>query len=139
MRWQRTVSLLGIVSILNGGCAAHTTHVFSNPQGAKVYVNGEFLGTTPTVYKDKGAFQGASFTFRVELEGYKTITRIFEQEFDTGTAGIEFVVGLFLCAPVCCAIPWAYALQDQVAFEVEPGTGETEDRIPVQPPPEERE
>jgi hypothetical protein len=124
---------------LTQGCTRHTTNIFSEPSGAKVHINGQFIGKTPCFYKDKRDLGGTSFKFVVEKEGYKTVHRVYEQEFQTDEAAIAGGVGVFICPLACCAAAWAYSLPDSVAFELEKGEGEVHEKETMAPPPEQQE
>lgn len=59
--------LLALVALLSG--CAYTVHFDSVPQGARVYVDGSLMGSTPLAAEltDRGQ---ASYNLRFELEGY---------------------------------------------------------------------
>ncbi|MCF7952071.1 MAG: PEGA domain-containing protein [Spirochaetaceae bacterium] len=51
----------------------------TSPSGAKVYLDGDMVGTTPvTMPLKKNKYK----SFRVELEGYQTIQRQMDKEYD---------------------------------------------------------
>ena len=92
-----------LLAVLVAGCGSHYTHIYSEPQGAKVFVDGQFIGKTPCVYNDARSLGGKSYTFKVKKKGYKTITRIYSQEFQTDEAAIAGGVGLLFCLlPLFC-------------------------------------
>ncbi len=66
-----TVILIGTVCLILG-CAA-TTKITSEPDGASIYLNRVFIGTTPLLYKVKDIFgPGSIYGFTAEKAGYRT-------------------------------------------------------------------
>ena len=64
-----TVGGAGCATIVTGG--ADTVPVHTNPEGAKVYLNGQFIGKTPTSVTIP---RKSDAVFRFELDGYETKT-----------------------------------------------------------------
>lgn len=71
------VLLTGCASIISGTSQDITFD--SNPQGAKVYLNGKIMGTTPFTFS---ASKNKYHTLRVEKEGFTSINRTVEKSFD---------------------------------------------------------
>lgn len=75
------VTLIALIS----GCATvfkGTTQEItfeSSPSGAKVFLDGNLVGTTPFTMKLK---KNKYKSFRVELDGYQTIKRQMDKEYD---------------------------------------------------------
>jgi hypothetical protein len=65
------------------------------PNGAKVYINDEYMGTTPYEYQDQ-KIMFTSNRLRLEKEGYKTLytsfTRDEEVEIGAIVGGVFFIV-----------------------------------------------
>jgi hypothetical protein len=86
MKRKNFLCILSIVIIfLLGSCATvfkGTTQEISfetSPSGAKVYLDGDMIGTTPlSMPLKKNKYK----SFRVELEGYQTIQRQMDKEYD---------------------------------------------------------
>jgi uncharacterized protein YceK len=81
-------TIILIVLVLVSGCATvfkGTTQEInfeSNPSGAKVFLDGNLVGTTPfSMSLKKNKYK----SFRIELEGYQTITRQMDKEYDLVT------------------------------------------------------
>lgn len=82
-------------SILFSSCAS-TTMIQSNPNGARVYVNGEPVGTTPYTHRDS-KIVGSVTTVKLEKEGYNSFNTTFtkDEEVDIGA----IIGGVFLFIP----------------------------------------
>lgn len=80
----KTISVLLAGSILLTSCAS-TTMIQSNPSGAKLYLNGEYVGETPHTHSDT-KIVGSTTTVRLEKEGYETFNEAFSrnEEADVG-------------------------------------------------------
>lgn len=82
-----TIKALAILlagAILFSSCAS-TTMIYSNPQGAKVFLNGEPVGKTPYLHTDT-KIVGSTTTVRLEKEGFKPFYTTFsrDEEVDVG-------------------------------------------------------
>ena len=72
------IILVGIICLIFG-CAG-PTRVTSEPNGASIYLNGAFIGTTPFSYKVKDIFgMNSSYGFTAEKAGYRPDTKIFRE------------------------------------------------------------
>ena len=81
--------------ILFSSCASST--VFrTTPEGAKVYADGQYLGTTPVTYSDT-KIVGSSTNIRIEKEGYKTVNAVLNRSEQADIGAI--VGGLFVWIP----------------------------------------
>jgi hypothetical protein len=94
-------TLLTVLVLILSSCAS-TTMIESTPSGAKVYLDGESVGTTPYWHEDtKISFSKTAV--RLELEGYEsyntTITR--DEDVDVGA-----IVGGFFVY-----IPWLWTMK----------------------------
>ena len=84
----------GITMLAFTACASSTT-IHSMPPGARLYLNGEPVGSTPYTMTDTKII-GSSTTVRLELPGYETFNGVISrnEEFDVG-ACIGGVLVLF--------------------------------------------
>ncbi|WP_353352548.1 PEGA domain-containing protein [Oceaniserpentilla sp. 4NH20-0058] len=71
------IGLSGCASIISGTSQDITFD--SNPQGAKVYLDGKIMGTTPFTFS---AAKNKYSSLRVEKEGYVSINRTVGKSFD---------------------------------------------------------
>ena len=81
--------------ILFAGCAS-STMINSVPSGAKVYINGESVGTTPYLYSDTKVV-GSVVNVDLVKEGYETLYTSFTRTEQVNAGSI--VGGLFLLFP----------------------------------------
>lgn len=132
---KKLAAIWACVSLV--GCISHDVQVHSVPQGAKVYVNGEFIGKTPCIYQDKRKAGGGTYEFKVEKEGYQTIKRTYKQKMNTEEVGLAGLFALVFCVTICC-VPWSFTLPDMIAFEMEPGSGTIGEEKELAPPEKEQ-
>ncbi|TNC86356.1 MAG: PEGA domain-containing protein [Thalassolituus sp.] len=82
---MKLLSILAIVGLLTTGCASIISGTSqditfnSNPEGAKVFLNGKIVGVTPFTFS---AQKNKYNTMRIEKEGYITINRDLNKQFD---------------------------------------------------------
>ena len=53
-----------------GACTSSTTRIKTEPSGAKVYIDGELVGKSPTVYFGKNS-SGRRYHIQLQKEGYE--------------------------------------------------------------------
>ncbi len=87
-----SLSFYGCAAILGGG-NMKAINCASDPSGAKVYANGNYIGVTPTAAEvDKRKEQ----LFEFKLDGYQTSTRMI-----TSSPG----AGWIICDVICGLVP----------------------------------
>jgi hypothetical protein len=107
---KKTVAVVLSSSLLLSGCASSTL-INSVPPGAKVYIDGQYLGHAPATQKDT-AILGSSKTVVLKLEGYRDRTgTIRKDEIQAG----PLVAGIFLTIPLL----WMMGYPAQYTFELE--------------------
>jgi hypothetical protein len=89
------LSILLISSVLMTSCAS-TTIIQSNPNGAKIYVNGEPVGITPYAYTDTKII-GSTTTVRLEKEGFESLNTSFSRNEEVDVGAI--IGGLIVLVP----------------------------------------
>jgi len=57
---------------LFGACSSTTTRIKTKPSGAKIYIDGELVGKSPTVYFGKTS-GGRRYHVQLEKEGYEDV------------------------------------------------------------------
>jgi hypothetical protein len=106
--------VLGMIVSFVAGCAS-TTVIHSTPEGAKLYLNNVYVGTTPYSHKDRN-FSCTHLSLRLELDGYQpsepTICR--DEKPDAGA----IVGGIFLEIPFL----WTMGYQPQHIYRLVPLT-----------------
>jgi len=114
------------LSILIAGCSS-TTILHSVPSGAKLYVNDEYRGTTPYVYRDQ-KIVGSSTAIRLSLVGYKDLNTVLQRDERLHVGAL--VGGFFF------VVPWLWVMQYERShtWELQPLAERTSDISP-QPQP----
>jgi len=87
----KITSLIIIFFVLLSSCSSFTL-IDSNPPGANLYINGNFVGKTPHNYSDK-KIVGSIISVRMEKEGYEPLLGYFvrDQKFDAGLFALSFI------------------------------------------------
>lgn len=91
----KSVSLILAGSIFLTSCAS-TTMIHSTPIGAKVYLNGENVGTTPYEHSDTKIL-GSTTTVRLQKEGYEELSTSFSRNEKADVGAI--IGGVFFLFP----------------------------------------
>jgi hypothetical protein len=81
--------------LLFASCAS-TTLINTTPAGAKVYLDGEAVGTTPYSHKDT-KIVGTTTTIKLEKEGFEPFTTTFSRSEQADVGAI--VGGVFFLFP----------------------------------------
>ncbi len=83
------LSLTGCATVFKGNIAEVPAR--TDPEGAKVYVNGEYYGVTPVKLKLDVT---ESYTIEFRKEGYKPVTRQIHNKVGAGWVVLDVVCGL---------------------------------------------
>jgi hypothetical protein len=112
-------------SILFTSCAS-TTVINSNPSGAKIYLNGEPVGTTPYTHTDT-RIVGSSTSVKLEKEGYAPMNTSFsrDEEVDVGAV----IGGVLVLVPFL----WTMKYKPTHMYELTTSSGETATTQQIQP------
>src|SRR5512138_224888 len=118
LRIAATVTALAFAS----GCVS-TTVIRSYPPGARVYLDGEPVGTTPYVMSDQ-KIVGSSTRVRLVMQGYEPHDALVQrnEQFDPGAC----IGGLLVLFPFL----WIMGYKPEHNYELVPGSG------PYLPPPQ---
>ncbi|MDO9261911.1 MAG: PEGA domain-containing protein [Flavobacteriaceae bacterium] len=111
----RMVSIILTVSILFTSCGS-TTLIQSNVPGAKVYLNGEMVGTTPYSHHDS-KIVGATTQIRLEKEGFQTFNSQFSRDEQVDVGAI--IGGIFFLFPFL----WTMKYKSSRTYELLPVSG----------------
>lgn len=104
--------------ILLSSCAS-TTRIQSHPDGAKLYLNGESVGTTPYDHTDT-KIVGSVTTVRLEKEGYETLNTSFARNEEADVGAI--IGGIFVWIPFL----WTMKYKSSRTYELIPLAGNSE-------------
>lgn len=91
----KSISLILAGSIFLTSCAS-TTMIQSTPVGAKIYLNGENVGTTPYEHRDTKIL-GSTTTVKLQKEGYEELVTSFSRSEEADVGAI--IGGIFLLVP----------------------------------------
>ncbi len=117
----KTISLLLTGSILFTSCAS-TTMIQSNPSGAKVYLNGEPVGTTPYTHQDT-KIVGSTTTVKLEKEGYEPLNTSFSRNEEADIGAI--IGGVFVWVPFL----WTMKYKPAHTYELTPSSGNEQPKV----------
>lgn len=96
--YSKNMKMLAIIlagSVLLASCSS-TTMIQSIPSGAKVYIDGQPVGTTPYRHTDT-KIVGSGTDVRLEKEGYETLYTGFARDEQADVGAI--IGGLFVLVP----------------------------------------
>ena len=113
---QRAMAIFLAASVLLTSCAS-TTMIQSEPGGARVYLNGEPVGTTPYTHTDT-KIVGSTTMVRIEKEGYETLNTSFSRDEE---ADIGAIIGGFL---FLFPFLWTMKYKPSHTYELEPVGGD---------------
>jgi len=102
-------------SILLASCSSRTL-IQSNPSGAKVYLNGESVGTTPYTHEDTKVV-GSVTTVKLEKDGYEPFNSSFARNEEADAGAI--IGGIFLLFPFL----WTMKYKPVHSYELIPSSG----------------
>jgi hypothetical protein len=121
----KTISLLMAWSVFLASCAS-TTMIQSDPGGAKVYLNGEPVGTTPYTHQDT-RIVGSTTTVRLEKEGYDPFHTSFSRDEEVDVGAI--IGGIFVLVPFL----WTMKYKPVHFYELTPNSGTEQPTLKTNP------
>jgi len=121
----KMISLFLAGSILLTSCAS-TTMIQSNPSGAKVYLNGEPVGTTPYTHRDT-KIVGSTTTVKLEKDGYDPLNTSFSRDEEVDVGAI--IGGIFVLVPFL----WTMKYKPTHIYELTPSSGNEQKVIKTTP------
>lgn len=99
-------------AVLTSSCSS-TTMLQTNPVGAKLYLDGQPVGTTPYRHSDTKII-GSTTSVRLEKEGYETLDTSFSRDEEADVGAI--VGGVFFVFPFL----WTMKYKPVHAYEMRP-------------------
>lgn len=121
----KTIALLLTGSILLTSCAS-TTLIQSNPSNAKVYLNGEPVGTTPYTHHDT-KIVGSTTMVKLEKEGYNPLHTSFSRDEEVDVGAI--IGGIFVLVPFL----WTMKYKPTHTYELMPSSSNEPTTIKTNP------
>jgi len=122
---KKTISLLLAGSILLTSCAS-TTMIQSNPSGAKVYLNGEPVGTTPYTHRDTKII-GSTTIVKLKKEGYESLNTSFSRNEEVDVGAI--IGGIFVLVPFL----WTMKYKPTHTYELTPNSSSVQPNTTTSP------
>lgn len=122
----KPVAMLMAAAMFTASCAS-TTVIHSNPTGAKVYLNGEPVGTTPYTHKDT-KIVGSTTTVKLEKEGYESLNTTFSRDEKADVGAI--IGGVFTLVPFL----WTMKYNPSHTYELSPQGNKKAEAGKVQTP-----
>lgn len=110
--FMKVAAILLAVSVLFASCSSATL-IQSNPSGAKLYMNGEYMGVTPYSYSDT-KIVGSSTEVRLEKEGYEPMFTFLSRDERVDVGAI--VGGVFFLFPFL----WTMKYNPTHTYEMRP-------------------
>jgi PEGA domain len=108
---KKSIVLLTMSSLV-AGCSS-TTVIHSRPEGAKVYMDGVYVGKTPYKYSDM-KIVGSKTPLELKVDGYETIDTHLSKSEKPDIGAI--VGGVFFTFPFL----WTMEYQPEHMYELEP-------------------
>lgn len=99
-------------AILLSSCAS-TTVLQSSPSGAKLYMNGESIGTTPYTHTDT-KIVGTTTILKITADGYEDFNGVLKRNEEVNVGAI--IGGIFLLFPFL----WVMDYKPMHNFELSP-------------------
>jgi len=108
---KKVLAIALILLVLLTSCSTMVA-IRTTPENAKVKINGEVVGKTPTD-QSLSNFDFNDYNLEISKDGYKTLNTSLQKEFKVG----PFVLGLLLWWP---ELLWVYGPKSMYNFELEP-------------------
>jgi hypothetical protein len=116
------MAAIAAATLLTTAACSSSTVIRSNPSGAKVFIDGSMVGTTPYTMEDT-KIVGSTTRIRLEYPGYQATDASIKrsEEFDV----VACIGGVFLLVPFL----WIMGYKADHNYELQPGGGP----MPMQP------
>lgn len=92
--------LIGIISLISvlflfAGCPKMLgTDVLSEPEGANIYINGEYIGISPVYYEFYDGLGDQNLNIIAKMEGFKPTHRLLEDHWGTSWLPTQILIRL---------------------------------------------
>lgn len=110
--FMKVAAVLLAATVLFASCSSATL-IQSNPSGAKLYMNGEYMGVTPYTYSDT-KIVGSSTEVRLEKDGYEPMYTFLSRDERVDVGAI--VGGVFFLFPFL----WTMKYNPTHTYELRP-------------------
>ncbi len=114
---KKSISLF-TMTLFIAGCAS-TTVIHSRPEGAKVYLDGMYVGTTPYTHRDM-KIVGATTPVELKKDGYEPFYTHLSKDEQPDVGAI--IGGVFFLFPFL----WTMEYQPEHTYELVPASAHVE-------------
>ena len=116
---SKLITLLLVITIGLSSCVSKTV-IASEPSGAKVYIDDEYVGDTPYVYEDT-KISGTVTDIRLSKEGYKDSAVFLQRDGKANGGAIAGgVIGTLIFFPVgWLPFLWVQSYDDKYTYDLE--------------------
>jgi hypothetical protein len=111
---KRILSFLVLLFFLSS-CAVQKTLFFSEPPGARVSVNGKFVGTTPCEYRYR-AGSGRNYLIELEKDNYQSLCQKIETDAVDKASRKKWLVAGLIWSPLWLGTVFTKKLKDSYHF-----------------------
>jgi len=113
---RKTVSACLVLLVLFSVClgCSYNVNIISEPEGAKCYIQGMYVGETPTVYRARSGTP-KNVMLKLKKPGYKELNTVLDSTYKADISLLWLLPGL---------IPYfvgTATFEDHYRFELEPG------------------
>ncbi len=119
----KILACLAVIILLIHGCASifkgtnEQIYVNSEPVGAKIYVNGALMGSTPVMLQLKS---NKTYNIEFRMDGYETRTYTLTNHLGAGWVILDVLCGLLPVVIDAITGAWYGLDQDNVYIQLEP-------------------
>ena len=110
VRWCKLAAAGFVLAFVASACS-HTSRITSNPEGAELFINGIYIGQTPTIYRSRSGTPDTYYV-KLEKEGHKTLTNMTIDR--VYRADISLIL-----LPLLIPYWFTARLEDQYVFELQ--------------------
>ena len=91
--FHRVVSFVVLVAFAICTSCAHTTQILTEPEGARVTVNGAPAGDTPTIYSSRSGFP-RTYYVKIQKEGYENVELTLDSTYQADLSLLLLIPGI---------------------------------------------
>ena len=119
---SKILACLAVIALLMNGCAAifkgsnEQVYMNSDPAGAKIYVNGALMGSTPVMLELKS---NKTYNIEFRMDGYETKTYTLTNHLGAGWVILDVLCGLLPVVVDAVTGAWYGLDQDNIYLQLE--------------------
>jgi len=122
LKYKSVLSLFIIASFIFSSCATifkgstDEVNISSDPSGAKIYINGQYMGETPMPIELKS---NKSYTIEFRKNGYENKTVLVNNEIGAGWIVLDVIFGIVPVIIDAATGNWHYLTPENVTAALE--------------------